>query len=64
MENIKCTHCGSDEYFIGQQNTYAELTVKLMSPGTPIKHEVCLNCGTIRRSYIEKIEKFRKYQEK
>lgn len=62
MELWRCKHCGSLDYFTGTQRAYAELTVKLTR--SPIKHEICLDCGTINRSYIEKPQKFRRFKEK
>lgn len=59
--NWKCNHCGHNEYVIGKQIQYAELCVKMK--GTTLKHEVCLKCGTVNRSYIENPEKFIKYKE-
>ncbi len=59
MENIKCLHCGNERDFIeGKQNGYGSIMFSAFKTRAPI-HVVCLNCGTIVRSYVSKIEKLR-----
>lgn len=59
MNNDKCPYCGNDSDFIeGKQNGYGAIMFSFFNNRAPI-HVVCLNCGTIVRSYVTKVEKLR-----
>lgn len=60
MENKEwiCTHCGGKEFFIGAQDGHACMKTSVWAlKSEPIKHEICIACGTIVRSYIENPQK-------
>lgn len=57
----KCPYCGGTEFALGEQSGFGGT---VMAPAwkfaqTPIIHRVCLNCGTVVRSYVLKPEKLR-----
>lgn len=59
MENEICPHCGNTKDFIeGKQNNYSNIWFGFFKGRAPI-HVICLNCGTIVRSYVENIEKIK-----
>lgn len=60
MEDKKCFHCGDEKFGYGKQSNNGGV-----SPAHPfsfhsqkLMHVICLNCGTIVRSYVLKPEKF------
>ena len=50
---MKCPYCGK------QGVAYAGITVSLLKERA-VYHEICVNCGTIARSYVKNPEKLRK----
>lgn len=52
----KCPYCGKEETVIGKQIGYGAIkpNKNISLKEQPIYHVVCLNCGNIIRSYIEK----------
>ncbi len=55
----KCPHCGSKENVIGKQDGYAAITPNKIftMKQEAIYHVICLNCGTIIRSYVKEPRK-------
>ena len=45
---MKCPYCGKEEFVTGKQKSKA------------VYHEICVNCGTIVRSYVKNPENLRK----
>ena len=58
-KNEKCPYCGSEKNVIGRQNGYACITANkaLTFKEQKIFHIICLNCGTVIRSFVKKPEK-------
>jgi len=55
-----CPYCGGTEFALGLQGGYAAVVApEWKFAQTPIYHRVCLNCGTVVRSYVSKPEKLR-----
>ncbi len=64
MENYTCPHCGNTRDFIeGKQNSYSNIWFGFLKARIP-RHIICLNCGTIVRSYIPKVEKLKPKESK
>lgn len=60
MENkMQCPYCGKTEFVKGiQMEGNGIMPIKKLTlKAQPIYHIVCLNCGTIIRSYIKKPDK-------
>lgn len=56
----KCPYFGGTEFGLGQQGGYAAIVAPAWKfAQTPIMHRVCLNCGTVVRSYVLKPEKLK-----
>lgn len=56
---MKCPYCGKEEFVTGKQGAaYAGITVSVLK-NRAVYHEICVNCGTIVRSYVKKPEKLR-----
>lgn len=55
----KCPYCGCTETVIGKQANYAavERETGLNWSSEVLKHIICLNCGTVIRSYVENPKK-------
>ena len=51
-----CPHCGGTETVIGKQfdraSVYRENAFMILG-GSPLFHVVCLDCGTVIRSYVK-----------
>lgn len=61
---MKCPYCGKEEFVTGKQGAaYAGITVSLLKERA-VYHEICVNCGTIVRSYVKNPEKLRKKRER
>lgn len=58
MMGEKCSHCGNTGNVIGKQTGYANIKANKHATlkEQPVYHVICLNCGTIIRSYVEKPE--------
>ena len=56
-----CPYCGGTETIIGKQAYgYASVTLassKWLFRGQILYHEICKNCGTVVRSYVEDPQK-------
>ena len=50
----KCQYCGCTNNVVGMQSGYASVVPNkaLSLKSQPIYHIICLNCGTIIRSYV------------
>lgn len=57
MEEAKgiCPYCHKEEFVIGKQNGYATIrpNKKISLKEETIYHQICLNCGTVVRSYVK-----------
>ncbi len=56
----KCPHCGEENNVLAAQQGYANVTPvgKIFTmKEQSLYHIVCLNCGTIIRSYVEQPQK-------
>lgn len=63
MKEIKmeqCPFCGNDHFVIGVQQKSAQVTsVERPNVGEKLYHIICEECGSIARSYVDKIDIFR-----
>lgn len=51
---LTCPYCGSTEFVVGKENkTYGGISKSGNFTGQPICHDICKNCGTIVRSFVE-----------
>ena len=51
-----CPHCGGTETVVGKQWSHGQVFSKsaiTMFVGQNLFHVICLDCGTVIRSYIE-----------
>ncbi|AEB74979.1 hypothetical protein IRP63_12090 [Clostridium botulinum] len=56
----KCPYCGGTEFGEGYQSYQANLLCKnRIFKNTPIHHVICINCGSIVRSYVNNPENFK-----
>lgn len=58
--NDKCSHCGNIETVTAIQQGYAEVTPigKVFTrKAQNLYHVICLNCGTVIRSFVEDPQK-------
>lgn len=56
----KCPYCGGTEFGEGYQSFQARMQSKNnVFKNSQIFHVICLDCGSIVRSYVEKPDKFR-----
>lgn len=64
LKNIEvkdCPYCGGTEFGRGKQRGYAKLvTGALDLAGDNLNHIICMNCGSVVRSYVEHPDKFKK----
>ncbi len=64
LENIEvkeCPYCEGTEFGEGCQRGYAKLVTGTFDlGGQDIYHIVCMNCGSIVRSYVRHPDKFKK----
>ncbi len=53
--NEKCLHCGAKENVIGKQAGYSVVNPdkKVAWTGEILYHVICLNCGSVIRSYVK-----------
>lgn len=60
IEIEKCPQCGNKTFGEGRQMAQGNIQSTkgilkgTLSVGTPLYHTICLNCGSIVRSYVEK----------
>ena len=53
---MKCPYCGKEVFVTGKQGAaYSGITVSLLKQRA-VYHEICVNCGTIVRSYVKNPE--------
>lgn len=59
LKEEKCNYCGGIEFVIGRHNGYGNVFPnKLISiKDQKLYHVICLNCGTVVRSFVKKPEK-------
>jgi predicted nucleic-acid-binding Zn-ribbon protein len=54
----KCPYCGGTEFVTARQTPGIESANKLINfKGQWLYHIICLNCGTVVRSYVKEPEK-------
>lgn len=60
MKEKKCFHCGEEKFGYGKQSSYGSIyPARVFSFNSQkLMHKICLNCGTVVRSYVLKPEKF------
>ncbi len=59
-KEITCPKCSGKEIGVGNQSGYAVMYPdNKMSLGSKIKYLICVECGFIIESYVEKPEKFK-----
>lgn len=52
--NIKeCRICGGTEFVTAATSGYGSVSGETVWTGEPVKHIICLNCGSILHSYVE-----------
>ncbi len=61
MNDEKCPHCGSQENVVGIQGVESCVysTRKLSAKKEQLHHIICLNCGTVIRSFVRKPERLK-----
>lgn len=67
MENAeeKCPHCGKKNSFIVRQSGYADvMPMEFSLKSQTLYHVVCLECGTVIRSFIKEPKKLLTDKEK
>lgn len=55
-KNLKCPYCGETEFVEGKQDGYGTVTPAnkvLTLKSQDLYHVICLNCGTVVRSYVK-----------
>lgn len=55
----KCPYCGHDEFGLGFQEDYARIVKSYFRFGQTPYHIICLNCGSIVRTFIENPKSFK-----
>lgn len=55
----ECPYCGHDKFGLGYQRGEGYIVKRFFSIGQPPYHIICLNCGSIVRTYIEDPEAFK-----
>lgn len=53
----KCPRCGCENSVIGVQSPKGKVYRETLLGGQTLYHVICLKCGTVIRSYVEKPEK-------
>ena len=57
---MKCPYCGKEEFVTGKQGAvYAGVKNSVLKERA-LYHEICVNCGTVVRSYVKNPEKLQK----
>lgn len=62
MKEVICSFCGGKDFITYKQNKgYAGLLPlkRILATGLEVHHDICRNCGTIARSYVNDLEKLR-----
>lgn len=61
MNDEKCPHCGSQENVAGIQGVeaYVSSTRKLSVKREQLHYIICLKCGTVIRSFVQKPERLK-----
>lgn len=61
IEIKECPYCGGTEFGEGRQRGHAKLVTSTFAlTGEDVYHTVCINCGSIVRSFIKGPENFKK----
>jgi len=56
---MKCPYCGKEEFVTGKQGTaYAGVKISALKQRA-LYFEICINCGTIIRTYVKSPEKLK-----
>ncbi|MGT2682473.1 hypothetical protein [Streptococcus porci] len=60
MKELICPYCGGSEMVRAQQDSYARLHKSTWSMAWQnLYHDICANCGTVVRSFVENPDKLR-----
>lgn len=62
LESIKidkCPYCGHTEFGNGFQRSSGKVVSSTFRIGQGLHHIICLNCGSVVRSYVEDPDKFK-----
>lgn len=61
-----CPYCGQEKFVIGKQTGYATLkpNKRVSLKEETIYHKICLNCGTVVRSFVNNPKNLLNYKEK
>ncbi|MFI3142222.1 MAG: hypothetical protein R3Y27_07960 [Clostridia bacterium] len=62
MNNQKCQYCGSHNFITAKQSGYANICRGMKSEA--VYHEICTECGTIARIYVNNPQRLLTKQEK
>lgn len=54
-----CPYCGHNKFGMGFQWTHARVFKPHLNFGENLYHIICLNCGSVVRSYVKNPEKFK-----
>lgn len=57
---LTCPCCGGNKFVTGKQDGYAEVYPEdafISFKSQKLYHDICINCGTVVRSYVKKPEK-------
>ena len=61
IEIKECPYCGGKDFGEGRQRGHAKLVTSTFAlSGEDIYHKICMDCGSIVRSYIKNPANFRK----
>lgn len=59
-KTFTCPYCGGKKFVVGKQDGYAVISPEnalTILKSQKLYHEICLDCGTVVRSYVKKPEK-------
>lgn len=54
IEIKECPYCGNTEFGEGFQRSSGKMVINTFGIGQNLHHIICLNCGSIVRSYVKK----------
>lgn len=62
MKEVVCSFCGEREFVTYKQNkSYSGLKPlkSILGTGLELHHDICKNCGTVVRSYVNDLDKLK-----
>lgn len=61
VEVKECPYCGGTEFGEGYQRGYAKIVAGVFNlGGDNLYHIICMNCGSVVRSYVRYPDRFKK----